>query len=324
MTEETKIVSKVLVLEMDPSCLDTLKLFCDSNGLVGLKVQPGNAMTVLRSNLDLGGILLSETYADNDGCGIQLAGKIHALRPELPIFFRREAIDGLDGIAEQDRPLISAAYTIASITKLQEATEEFIFSRSYPNALLRGITEISIPALESQFKSLKVDVEAPYLVRDRLIFGEIFTLIPLESSWCRGYMMLQTEEESLMHLVKNGRTFVNPEDAFEFRHLNGLLGEITNLIWGAIKNRYLSSVRGDTYLSQVPIIVNNLHRYISFGSENPQLCFKYIISDRDDATVRPLVIQQKFIFNLNWSPEDFSENVTSADELVSSGELEFF
>ncbi|PJC23252.1 MAG: chemotaxis protein CheX, partial [Comamonadaceae bacterium CG_4_9_14_0_8_um_filter_57_21] len=33
---------------------------------------------------------------------------------------------------------------------------------------------------------------------------------------------------------------------------------------------------------------------------------------------------QKFIFNLSWSPEDFSENVTSADELVSSGELEFF
>lgn len=324
MTEETKIVSKVLVLEMNPSCLDTLKLFCDNNGLVGLKVHPDNVMSVLRSNLDLGAILLAETYADGGDCGIQLARKIHTLRPELPIFFRRDAIDGLDGIAEQDRPLISAAYTIASITKLQAATEEFIFSRSYPNALLRGITEISIPALESQFKSLKVDVEAPYLVRDRLIFGEIFTLIPLESSWCRGYMMLQTEEESLMQLVKNGRTFVNPADASEFRHLNGLLGEITNLIWGAIKNRYLSSVREETYLSQVPIVVNNLHRYISFGSENPQLCFKYIITDRDDATVRPLVIQQKFIFNLSWSPEDFSENVTSADELVSSGELEFF
>ncbi len=324
MTEETKIVSKVLVLDTNASCLDTIKLFCDNNGLVGLKVHPDNVMSVLRSNLDLGAILLAETYTDGGDCGIELARNIHTLRPELPIFFRRDAIDGLDGIAEQDRSLISAVYTVATIAKLQVATEEFIFSRSYPNALLRGITEISIPALVSQFKSLKVEVEAPYLVRDRLIFGEIFTLIPLESSWCRGYMMLQTEEESLMHLVKNGRTFVNPEDAQEFRHLNGLLGEITNLIWGAIKNRYLSSVREDTYLSQVPIIVNNLHRYISFGSENPQLCFKYIISDSDDATVRPLVIQQKFIFNLNWSPEDFSENVPSADELVSSGELEFF
>lgn len=324
MTEQTDIVSKVLVLETNATCLDTIKTFCDSNGLVGLKVHPDNVMAVLRSNLDLGAILLAETYIEDGEGGIELARKIHSLRPELPIFFRREAIDGLDGIAEHDRLLISASYTVESVNKLKAATEEFIFSRSYPNALLRGITEISIPALESQFKSLKVDVEAPYLVRDRLIFGEIFTLIPLESSWCRGYMMLQTEEESLMHLVKNGRTFVNPADASEFRHLNGLLGEITNLIWGAIKNRYLSSVRGDTYLSQVPIVVNNLHRYISFGSENPQLCFKYIISDRDDATVRPLVIQQKFIFNLSWSPEDFSENVTSADELVSSGELEFF
>lgn len=324
MNEETRIVSKVLVLDMNVTCLDTIKTFCDSNGLVGLKVHPDNVMAVLRSNLDLGAILLSETYAEDAEDGIALARKIHALRPELPIFFRRETVDGLDGISDQDRTLISAAYTIGSIAKLQVATEEFIFSRSYPNALLRGITEISIPALESQFKSLKVDVEAPYLVRDRLIFGEIFTLIPLESSWCRGYMMLQTEEESLMHLVKNGRTFVNPEDALEFRHLNGLLGEITNLIWGAIKNRYLTSMREDTYLSQVPIIVNHLHRYISFGSENPQLCFKYTISDRDDPTVPTLVIQQKFIFNLNWSPEDFSENVPSADELVSSGELEFF
>ena len=38
--------------------------------------------------------------------------------------------------------------------------------------------------------------ETPYIVRDRIIFGEVFSLIPLESSWCRGYMMLQTEEQA--------------------------------------------------------------------------------------------------------------------------------
>ena len=137
-------------------------------------------------------------------------------------------------------------------------------------------------------------------------------------------MMLQTEEDALMHWVKAGRTFVKPEEAYDFRNLNGLLGEITNLIWGAIKNRYLSSVREDVYLSQVPIIINNLHRYISFGSDNPQLCFKYTVLDANDASFRPLVIQQKFVFNLSWSPEEFSENIASVDELVSSGELEFF
>nr|WP_315490145.1 chemotaxis protein CheX [uncultured Rhodoferax sp.] len=324
MTEQAKIVSKVLVLDNDASCLDRIKVFCDSNSLVGLKVLPDNVMAVLRSNLDLGAILLSESYAISAQGGIGLARKIHAVRPELPIFLRREAVDGNDDLAERDRPLFSATYTIDTISKLQSVIEEYIFSRSYPNALVRGITEIAIPALESQFKSVKVEVEAPYLVRDRLIFGEIFTLIPLESSWCRGYMMLQTEEDALTHMVKAGRTFLNPQDAFDFRHLNGLLGEITNLIWGAIKNRYLSNVREDTYLSQVPIIINNLHRYISFGSENPQLCFKYTISDANDASFRPLVIQQKFVFNLSWSPEDFAENVASVDDFVSSGELEFF
>jgi hypothetical protein len=324
MGEQSQIVSKVLVLDSNTGCFDRIKAFCDSNGLVGLKVQTDNVMAVLRSNLDLGAILLSEAFADSAQGGTTLARKIHAVRPELPIFLRRELVENLDDIPERDRLLFSAAYTIDSISKLESVIEEFIFSRSYPNALVRGISEIAIPALESQFKAMKVEVEAPYLVRDRLIFGEIFTLIPLESSWCRGYMMLQTEEEALMHWVKAGRTYVKSEEAYDFRNLNGLLGEITNLIWGAIKNRYLSNVREDTYLSQVPIIINNLHRYISFGSDNPQLCFKYTVSDANDASFRPLVIQQKFVFNLSWSPEDFSENVTSVDELVSSGELEFF
>ncbi len=324
MTEQTKIVSKVLVLDGDTACFDSIKDFCDSNGLVGLKVLPDNVMSVLRSNLDLGAILLSETYADSAQGGTVLARKIHAVRPELPIFLRREAAGNLDDLPDRDRLLYSAAYTIDTISKLQAVIEEFIFSRSYPNALVRGITEIAIPALESQFKSMQVEVEAPYLVRDRLIFGEVFTLIPLESSWCRGYMMLQTEEEALMRYVKAGRTFVNPDESYDFRNLNGLLGEITNLIWGAIKNRYLSSVREGVYMSQVPIIINNLHRYISFGSDNPQLCFKYTVSDPNDPGFRPLVLQQKFVFNLNWSPEEFSENLTSVDELVSSGELEFF
>jgi len=324
MSEEAKIVSKVLVLDSSADCFESIKVFCDGNGLVGLKVQPDNVMAVLRSNLDLGAILLAETYADSVQGGVALARKIHAVRTELPIFLRRETVDNLDDMAERDRILFSTAYTIATISKLQTVLEEFIFSRSYPNALVRGISEIAIPALDSQFKSMTAEVEAPYLVRDRLIFGEIFTLIPLESSWCRGYMMLQTEEEGLMHLVKSGRTFINPEESYDFRSLNSLLGEITNLIWGAIKNRYLSSVREGAYMSQVPIIINNLHRYISFGSDNPQLCFKYTISDVNDPSVRPLVIQQKFVFNLNWSPEDFAENVASVDELVSSGELEFF
>ncbi len=61
----------------------------------------------------------------------------------------------------------------------------------------------------------------------------------------------------------------------DFRAVNSLLGEVTNLIWGSFKNRYI----GDASTSavgtiQVPLVVNQQHRYISFGTDNPQLCFR--------------------------------------------------
>jgi hypothetical protein len=56
----------------------------------------------------------------------------------------------------------------------------------------------------------------------------VFSLIPLESSWCRGYMMLQTEEEPILGMLNSDPLF--PES--NFRDVNALLGEITNLIWG--------------------------------------------------------------------------------------------
>ena len=41
------------------------------------------------------------------------------------------------------------------------------------------------------------------------------------------------------------------------------------------------TVNGIANLAQVPVVVNHLHRYISFGSENPQLSFKYTLPDGD-------------------------------------------
>ena len=323
MNDAVDLVSKVLVLDSDPSCYEQIKTFCDANHLVGLKVQPDNVMSVLRSNVDLGGILLSENYDGRPQGGLQMANRIHSIRAELPIFLRRESSNTLDDISPTDRKAISAAYTLDTIASLQNVIGEYIFSLSYPNVLVRGITEITLAALQSQFKGLTVEVAAPYIVRDRLIYGEIFTLIPIESSWCRGYMMLQTEEIALLDLVKADRTHINPEEGFDFRNLNGVLGEVTNLVWGAFKNRYMSDNARSAHLSQVPIVINHLHRYISFGSDNPQLCFQYVLRDPSD-TSRIVKIHQRFVFNLSWSPEDFSENTQTLDALVDSGELELF
>lgn len=324
MEKATHLVSKVLVLDGNDTCRDQVKGFCDRVNLVGLKAHAENVMTVLKSNVDLGCIFVSEVFDGQADGGLALGRKIHDVRPELPIFLRREHTSSLKGLSERDQKVFSAAYTADHIEDLRTAIDEFIFSLSYPNALVRGITEITKTALESQFLDLATEIETPYIVRDRLIFGEIYTLIPIEGSWCRGYMMLQAEQDALMRLMQANKTHARPDSAADFRNLNGVLGEITNLIWGAFKNRYIATDARSIYAAQVPIVINHLHRYISFGSENPQLCFKYTLTDRADSNAKPVSIFQRFVFNLSWSPEDFAENQVSVEELMASGELEMF
>jgi hypothetical protein len=326
MEDKAHLVSKVLVLESDPACHARIKAFCDKNNLVGLKVVDENVIAVLKSNVDLGAILLAEDYqSQGSGKGLALAKLMHKLRPELPIFLRRETLTTLDDLSDADRNCFSAVYTLDSIETLAGPIQECIFSLAYPNALVRGIVEVTTSALESQFKGMQIDVSTPYNVRDRIIFGEIFTLIPLESNWCRGYLMHQTEERPLLELIATNRTHIKPEENIGFRDVNNILGEVTNLVWGAFKNRFVShDTTLQVHATQVPLVINHLNRYISFGSEKPQLCFRYVLSDPQDPAIKPLTIQQRFIFNLNWSPEDFSENQSSVEDLFEKGELELF
>jgi hypothetical protein len=322
MGEAKDLISKVLVLDGESACSERIKTFCEEHNLVGVKAHEDNVMGILKSNVDLGGILLWEHYGGHANGGLVYAREIHAIRPELPIFLRRDRLETLEGFDELDAKLFYAAYTAEGIEKLGTIVQESIFSLVYPNALVRGISEITRVALESQFKEVHVELDTPYIVRDRIIYGELFSLIPLESTWCRGYMMLQAEEQPLMDFVKNDKTSIEANGAC-FRDINNVLGEATNMIWGSFKNRFVSSEKYSGYLAQVPIIVNHLHRFISFGSEDPQLCFKYTLVDQNDPS-QSIVIYQRFVFNLNWSPDNFSENETSVEELFDSGELELF
>jgi hypothetical protein len=316
---DTRLVSKVLVLDNCPIQAEAIKGFCDENRLIALKVGKHRLMTVLRSNIDLGAILFSEAYADTPEESALIALRIHAIRPELPIILRRDKQATLDDLDPSIRRVFCAAYTTNDLAGLSKVIDDYIFSLVYPNALVRGISEITEKVLGSQFEHMSVSWETPYIVRDRVIFGEVFSLIPLESSWCRGYMMLQTEEEAILGVLNHDQCF----PASGFRDVNSLLGEITNLIWGAFKNRYIGdSVAVATSQIQVPLVVNHKRKYISFGTENPQLCFMYTLTDRrSGAAIR---MYQRFVFNLNWSPDDFKEFVPDSDTLVESGELEFF
>jgi hypothetical protein len=204
---------------------------------------------------------------------------------------------------------------------LRGIIDQYIFSLIYPNALVRGIAELSESVLASQFPSWQIVRDTPHIVRDRLIFGEVFSLIPLESHWCRGYMMLQAQERPLLELLS--RAAPSRDRDTDFRAVNSLLGELTNLIWGSFKNRYIGDASTTAVGTiQVPLVVNQQHRYISFGTDNPQLCFRYTLKDR--ASDRCITIVQRFVFNLSWSPEEFREIAPESTGLIASGELELF
>ena len=255
--------------------------------------------------------MLHENYG-GAAQGLALARAIHAARPELPIFLRREGDANLDGVVAAEAGMFCAVFNMSDLAQLKIALESSIFSRVYPTDLVRGITEMTLSSLRTLFKNCEVEVEAPYLVKDQIIYGEVFSMIAIESNWCRGYMMLQTEESRLLELLDGA------ED--DFRLINSVLGEATNLVWGSFKNRYVGYDDSATLAqTQVPIIINHQRRYISFGSEDPQLCLKYNVTSGSQT----VPIFQRFVFNLSWSPDQYSEN-PSVESLVDSGELELF
>lgn len=315
-----KPVSKLLVLDDSPVHAWKIKEFCDANDLVALKVRKGAEMAVLRTNIDLGGILYSENYGGSPEKNARIAAEIHRARPELPIIVRRETQPDLNGLPAGAEQAFCAAYVASDMGALRKVIDEYIFCLMYPNALLRGIAQITTAVLSSQLKGFEISLDTPYIVRDRVIFGELFSLMPLESAWCRGYMMLQTEEEPLIELLVRENA---SDAATSFRRVNDLLGEVTNLIWGAFKNRYIGDGKASNgHQVQVPLLVNHKHKYISFGSENPQLCFRYTLTDA--SSERSLTLYQRFAFNLEWSPDDFAEISQDVAGLVESGEMELF
>ena len=130
------------------------------------------------------------------------------------------------------------------------------------NPAKNGIVQLTCSALSSMFPNAQVMAESPYVVHDRIIHGEVSTLIAIESTWCRGYMMLQTEETALRQGLLQGFGYEGVGGDLNFRELNNMLGETTNLIWGAFKNRYIPPKAFANQQTQVPIVINHEHKYI--------------------------------------------------------------
>ncbi len=335
MSEVTKIVSKVLVHEMDDDALNFLKDVCSENNLVGLRVRTSDQQVglkdasneiddVLRSNVDLGAIFLSEESDGKGITGFQLCKRIHNARPELPIFLRLKAGRTMDDLNDDVRNAVAGCYNTGDKEQLNQLIGEFVCSMYYPVELAQGIEQIARDAFCNMIENVEVRCELPYLVKDQIIYGELFSLIPLESNWCRGYMMLQTTENEVLELIRSHRTHIKSSRP-DSRDTNSILNELTNMMWGGIKSRYFSNTEdtGAATKTQVPIIVNHAQKHISFGSTEPQLCLKFTLHDPVN-NLPDIVVYQRLIFNLSWSPEKFAESDKAVDDFVDSGELEFF
>src|ERR1700760_1356649 len=164
---QTIPVSKILVLDNSAEHAPLIKAFCDRNSLVALKVREDAVMSVLRTNIDLGGILFSDSYGGSLERTAEIAAAIHAARPELPIIIRRNGTATLDDLPEAARRSCCAAYAANDLVGLRKIIDEYIFCLMYPNALLRGIAEITESVLTAQCQPLAVSMGTPYVVRDR-------------------------------------------------------------------------------------------------------------------------------------------------------------
>lgn len=321
--EHHGIRSKVVVVEHDKDKLLALKKFIDDSNLDGYQASPSTVLNILSHSLDLGAIFLSHTDGNSQD-EVELALAIHKARAELPIFLRLDAQVTISDLPSELRNAIAGVYAYGDFDRLKELVDTFLFNRHYPNEFVASVKDFTLSAFRAAFKGLNVEVDPPYIVKDKIIYGELFSLLPLESSWCRGYMTLQSEEENVREAIAARKTqlsSVNPT----FRHVNELLAELANMIWGGFKTRYGATTidpQGRVRV-EVPIIINHSRKYISFGTDDPQLCLKFTLTD-PEGKLKPVVMYEKFIFSLDWSPEKYAESNLRVNELVSSGELELF
>ncbi len=324
MDNDAQLISKVLVIDGNEAALGPLKVFCLEINLVGLRASPNTLDQVLAHNIDLGAVLISEEPVAKGIDSLEVAAHIHQRRPDLPIFLRRYDRSDLEGIDHQYASLFAGAYCLSNLEALKKVVQQQLFDAFYPRELVSGMEEVARACISNMFNGAEVRSDVPYLVRDK-IMEKYNSLIALESSWCRGYLMVQIRRGDVVSYIDNGKTRLISSDAPE-QDIQTLISELTNEIWGAIKREhigYANLASSDSLRIQVPLFIDPDNRYISFGTAKPQLCYRYRIMDRD-SVLDDIQINLKLIFNLDWSPESYEQMQQELDDLIENGELEFF
>lgn len=324
MSDQQNLFSKVLIHDHSPEALDLIKQFCDDNKLIGLRDKSNDILDIIQEKVDLGAVFLALAPKNDFDETLALARLINHYQHQVPIFLRIP--DGYEipagHQAEYDR-LFAGTFTVSNLDTLKELVDSYVFCMHYPNALVKGFEEISEQSLTHAFKDSELIMGHPCVVKDQTIYGEVLSLIELESSWCRGYMMLQVDKAGIVDAIEKGRTALGEDEANE-RGIDTMISEVTNLIWGKIKARFFTDKQERSpYRVQIPVVINHTDKYVTFGSDQPQLCIEYTLRDKKNQESFIKIIQ-RFIFNIEWAPELFSESEQALNDLVQAGELELF
>lgn len=308
--------SRIVVLEEADTICNELKCLFEENSLVMLRVRTGEDLfEILRYNLNLGAICINRSKSKT-----AMLKRIKKTRTDVPVFLydpeEKRDTSTLDSF------LVEGSFSIHDENKFVSLLDNHLFSRYYPVELVRGIQEITAEAIASLLRNIITTVTVPYLVDDKQIDGELTSLITIDSDWGRGYMMLQIDSGSFDTLLRAAElTLVKSSEIERFR---GVLGELTNMIWGRFKTRFIGPghAKNENRI-QLPILINQKKNYIFFGETTPCLSFQYFLKNSGN-TLQEIVLYQKFIFNLSWDPQKFKEQLRQEKELLKSGVLEMF
>jgi len=318
------LISNVLVLDGNEEAYGVLKVFCQENQLVGFRASTDSVSEVLKSNIYFGAILISEEEISTGIDSFELSYQIHVSRPDLPVFLRRYDSSDLEGIPDKYQAMFTGVYCLSNLESLKTLVHEQLFDAFYPADLVSGIQAISEACVKNSFIDVEVQRDTPFLVRDKLM-EDFNSLIAIESKWCRGYMMLQASKGPVVGYIRANKAGVAVNEIND-QDSNTVISNLTNEIWGAIRREFMgygNELGAEANRTQVPIFINPDNRYISFGTSKPQLCYRYRIVD-SQGKLEPIVITQKLIFNLDWSPENFELSEQTVDEFIETGELEMF
>ncbi len=315
------VVSKVLISDSSNKAITRLAPFVEKMGLVPL-IAKGNLLKVLDANQDLGAVFVEyKSFQEYN----ELADSLFQLRRELPVFARYNDQSSREFLQNLSSQRFASIYDLDNIAGLESIIKKQIFNRSYPEEMIASIKTTTLDALDKNLADCNIICEPPYLVKDRIFLGDLYTLIPITTQWCGGFIMLQVDSGDLLYRRAMSDRNLHRKDDINFRDVSDILSEITNVIWGRFKARFSNPdmLKEGLCTFQVPLVANHQQGHICFGSDEPHLCFKYVISDVLNH-YPDMVLYQKFIFNMYWLPEMFEAIDSSTEDSKNAGKLELF